>query len=120
MLDQRLRESGGREVTLTWPQLRGEHPYGDLSWAVCLSAVLPHPCPSSRRLFIFPFNSLTLFLLLRLSSAKPLAPVIMDGKKPEEEEDDEDKQYVVEEAAPPPPDAPEVDVVSSDPSCEIQ
>lgn len=49
----------------------------------------------------------------RLSSAKPFALVIMDGKKQqEEEEDDEDKQYVVEEAAPPPPDAPELDVVS--------
>lgn len=60
------------------------------------------------------FSSLLLrLLLLRLSSAKPLAPVIMDGKKPEEGEDDEDKQYVVEEAAPPPPDAPELDVVSS-------
>lgn len=55
---------------------------------------------------------MTSFLSLRLSSAKPLAPVILDGKKQEEDENDEDKQYVVEEAAPPPADAPELDVVS--------
>lgn len=43
----------------------------------------------------------------RLSSAKPPAPVIMDGKKLSEDEEDEDEQFVVEEAAPPPLDAPE-------------
>ncbi|KAM6934855.1 TRAF3-interacting protein 1 [Xenentodon cancila] len=42
----------------------------------------------------------------RLSSAKPSAPVIMDGKKLS---DDEDEQFVVEEAVPPPSDAPEID-----------
>ncbi|XP_041663283.1 TRAF3-interacting protein 1 isoform X2 [Cheilinus undulatus] len=46
----------------------------------------------------------------RLSSAKPSAPVIMDGKRLSEDEDDEDEQFVVEEAAPLPSDAPEMDV----------
>uniref|UniRef100_A0A4W6G8S3 TRAF3-interacting protein 1 n=1 Tax=Lates calcarifer TaxID=8187 RepID=A0A4W6G8S3_LATCA len=48
----------------------------------------------------------------RLSSAKPSAPVIMDGKKLSEDEEDEDEQFLVEEAVPPPPDAPEMEVVS--------
>ncbi|XP_040913702.1 TRAF3-interacting protein 1 isoform X2 [Toxotes jaculatrix] len=47
----------------------------------------------------------------RLSSAKPLAPVIMDGKKLSEDEENEDDQFLVEEAVPPPPDAPEMEVV---------
>ncbi|XP_018537784.1 TRAF3-interacting protein 1 [Lates calcarifer] len=46
----------------------------------------------------------------RLSSAKPSAPVIMDGKKLSEDEEDEDEQFLVEEAVPPPPDAPEMEV----------
>uniref|UniRef100_A0A8D2ZS90 TRAF3-interacting protein 1 n=1 Tax=Scophthalmus maximus TaxID=52904 RepID=A0A8D2ZS90_SCOMX len=46
----------------------------------------------------------------RLSSAKPSAPVIMDGKKLSEDEDDEDGQFLVEEAAPLPSDAPEMEV----------
>lgn len=46
----------------------------------------------------------------RLSSAKPSAPVIMDGKRLSEDEEDEDEQFVVEEAVPPPPDAPEMEV----------
>ncbi|XP_061579927.1 TRAF3-interacting protein 1 isoform X3 [Cololabis saira] len=41
----------------------------------------------------------------RLSSAKPSAPVILDGKK---SSDDEDEQFVVEEAVPPPSDALEI------------
>ncbi|CAN9497950.1 unnamed protein product [Ophioblennius macclurei] len=41
----------------------------------------------------------------RLSSAKPSAQVIMDGKKLSEDEED-DEQFLVEEAAPPPSDAP--------------
>ncbi|XP_031730913.1 TRAF3-interacting protein 1 isoform X2 [Anarrhichthys ocellatus] len=45
----------------------------------------------------------------RLSSAKPSAPVIMDGKMLSEDEEDEDKQFLVEEAVPPPSDAPEVE-----------
>lgn len=50
---------------------------------------------------------------LRLSSAKPSAPVIMDGKKiAEEDDDDDDEQFLVEEAVPPPSGAPEVEVVS--------
>ncbi|XP_072253962.1 TRAF3-interacting protein 1 isoform X2 [Leuresthes tenuis] len=43
----------------------------------------------------------------RLPSAKPLAPVIMDGKKLSEDEEDEDEQFLVEEAVPPPPDVSE-------------
>ncbi|XP_075961245.1 TRAF3-interacting protein 1 isoform X1 [Anarhichas minor] len=46
----------------------------------------------------------------RLSSAKPSAPVIMDGKMLSEDEEDEDEQFLVEEAVPPPSDAPEVEV----------
>ncbi|XP_051260390.1 TRAF3-interacting protein 1 isoform X2 [Dicentrarchus labrax] len=46
----------------------------------------------------------------RLSSAKPSAPVIMDGKRLSEDEEDEDEQFVVEEAVPPPTDAPEMEV----------
>lgn len=49
---------------------------------------------------------------LRLSSAKPSAPVIMDGKKIAEEDEDDDEQFLVEEAVPPPSGAPEVEVVS--------
>ncbi|KAI3356500.1 hypothetical protein L3Q82_017707 [Scortum barcoo] len=48
----------------------------------------------------------------RLSSAKPTAPVIMDGNRLSEDEEDEDEQFVVEEAVPPPSDAPEMEVVS--------
>lgn len=47
----------------------------------------------------------------RLSSAKPSAPVIMDGKRLSEDEEDEDEQFVVEEAVPPPSDAPEMEMV---------
>ncbi|XP_070771009.1 TRAF3-interacting protein 1 [Enoplosus armatus] len=46
----------------------------------------------------------------RLSSAKPSAPVIMDGKRLSEDEEDEDEQFVVEEAVPPPSDAPGMEV----------
>ncbi|KAG8000835.1 TRAF3-interacting protein 1 [Nibea albiflora] len=46
----------------------------------------------------------------RLSSAKPSAPVIMDGKKLSEDEEDEDEQFVVEEAVPPASDIPEMEV----------
>ncbi|CAK6963663.1 TRAF3-interacting protein 1 isoform X1 [Scomber scombrus] len=46
----------------------------------------------------------------RLSSAKPSAPVIMDGKKLSEDEEDEDEQFLVEEAVPPPSDAPEMEM----------
>ncbi|XP_070832590.1 TRAF3-interacting protein 1 isoform X1 [Chaetodon trifascialis] len=46
----------------------------------------------------------------RLSSAKPSAPVIMDGKRLSEDEEDEDEQFVVEEAAPPSLDAAEMEV----------
>ncbi|TKS67593.1 TRAF3-interacting protein 1 [Collichthys lucidus] len=46
----------------------------------------------------------------RLSSAKPSAPVIMDGKKLSEDEEDEDEQFVVEEAVPPAPDVAEMEV----------
>lgn len=49
---------------------------------------------------------------LRLSSAKPSAPVIMDGKKILEEDEDDDEQFLVEEAVPPPSGAPEMEVVS--------
>ncbi|XP_032368844.1 TRAF3-interacting protein 1 isoform X3 [Etheostoma spectabile] len=44
----------------------------------------------------------------RLSSAKPSAPVIMDGKMLSEDEEDEDEQFLVE--VPPPSDSPEMDV----------
>ncbi|XP_042350430.1 TRAF3-interacting protein 1 isoform X3 [Plectropomus leopardus] len=50
----------------------------------------------------------------RLSSAKPSAPVIMDGKRLSEDEEDEDEQFLVEEAVPPPSDAPEMEVPSQD------
>ncbi|XP_047457703.1 TRAF3-interacting protein 1 isoform X2 [Mugil cephalus] len=46
----------------------------------------------------------------RLSSAKPSAPVIMDGKRLSEDEEDEDEQFLVEEAVPPPSDAPEMEL----------
>uniref|UniRef100_UPI0037E8294D TRAF3-interacting protein 1 isoform X2 n=1 Tax=Semicossyphus pulcher TaxID=241346 RepID=UPI0037E8294D len=46
----------------------------------------------------------------RLSSAKPPAPVIMDGKRLSEDEEDEDEQFVVEEAAPLAADAPAMEV----------
>uniref|UniRef100_A0A3P8SFY2 TRAF3-interacting protein 1 n=1 Tax=Amphiprion percula TaxID=161767 RepID=A0A3P8SFY2_AMPPE len=48
----------------------------------------------------------------RLSSAKPSAPVILDGKRLSEDEEDEDEQFLVEEAVPPPSEAPEIEVVS--------
>uniref|UniRef100_A0A3Q0R728 TRAF3-interacting protein 1 n=1 Tax=Amphilophus citrinellus TaxID=61819 RepID=A0A3Q0R728_AMPCI len=48
----------------------------------------------------------------RLSSAKPSAPIIMDGKKISEEDEDEDEQFLVEEAVPQPLDAPEMEAVS--------
>lgn len=54
----------------------------------------------------------SLCLPFRLSSAKPSASVIMDGKRLSEDEEDEDEQFVVEEAVPPPSDAPEMEVVS--------
>lgn len=38
----------------------------------------------------------------RMSSVRPMAPVIMDGKRPSE---DEDEQFIIE-AVPPPTDAP--------------
>ncbi|XP_062259122.1 TRAF3-interacting protein 1 isoform X2 [Platichthys flesus] len=46
----------------------------------------------------------------RLSSAKPSAPVIMDGKKLSEDEEDEDEQFVVEEVVPRLSHAPELNV----------
>ncbi|XP_054871221.1 TRAF3-interacting protein 1 isoform X2 [Amphiprion ocellaris] len=46
----------------------------------------------------------------RLSSAKPSAPVILDGKRLSEDEEDEDEQFLVEEAVPPPSEAPEIEV----------
>ncbi|KAM8854719.1 TRAF3-interacting protein 1 [Spinachia spinachia] len=46
----------------------------------------------------------------RLSSAKPLAPVIMDGKMLSDDEEDEDEQFLVEEAVPLPAEAPEMEV----------
>ncbi|XP_034549650.1 TRAF3-interacting protein 1 isoform X2 [Notolabrus celidotus] len=52
----------------------------------------------------------------RLSSAKPSAPVIMDGKKLSEDEEDDDEQFVVEEAAQLPSDVPEMD---ADPAQEL-
>ncbi|XP_060944443.1 TRAF3-interacting protein 1 [Limanda limanda] len=52
----------------------------------------------------------------RLSSAKPSAPVIMDGKKLSEDEEDEDEQFVVEEVVPRLSDAPELEV---DPAQEL-
>ncbi|KAM4731202.1 TRAF3-interacting protein 1 isoform 2-T2 [Anableps anableps] len=45
----------------------------------------------------------------RLSSAKPPAPIIMDGKRMSEDEDDDDEQFLVVEAVPPPPDAPKTE-----------
>ncbi|KAK5890720.1 hypothetical protein CesoFtcFv8_014212 [Champsocephalus esox] len=49
----------------------------------------------------------------RLTSAKPSAPVILDGKRESEDEEDEDEQFLVEEAIPPPPDASDMDVGSA-------
>lgn len=48
----------------------------------------------------------------RLSSAKPPAPLILDGKRLSEDEEDEDEQFVVEESVPAPADAAGVDIVS--------
>ncbi|XP_040056762.2 TRAF3-interacting protein 1 isoform X1 [Gasterosteus aculeatus] len=45
----------------------------------------------------------------RLSSAKPPAPVIMDGKVLSDDEEDEDEQFLVEEAVPPPAEAPDME-----------
>ncbi|XP_011488257.1 TRAF3-interacting protein 1 isoform X2 [Oryzias latipes] len=45
----------------------------------------------------------------RLSSAKPRAPVIMDGKKMSDDEEEDDEQFLVEEAPPPPLSVPESD-----------
>lgn len=109
VLDRRPLESGGRKVTQMWPQPRGEG-WNNVSGERRFQSNAPrlnYDISSSCLLLL-----LLLSLSLRLSSAKPLAPVIMDGKKQQEDEDDEDKQYVVEEAAPPPADAPELDVVS--------
>nr|XP_046260331.1 TRAF3-interacting protein 1 isoform X2 [Scatophagus argus] len=50
----------------------------------------------------------------RLSSAKPPAPVIMDGKRLSEDEEDVDEQFVVEEAVPPPADAPAMEEPSQE------
>ncbi|KAM6986218.1 TRAF3-interacting protein 1 [Aplochiton taeniatus] len=46
----------------------------------------------------------------RLSSAKPPAPVIMEGRKLSDDEEDDDEQFVVEEAALPLPDMPQMEV----------
>ncbi|XP_044072005.1 TRAF3-interacting protein 1 isoform X2 [Siniperca chuatsi] len=46
----------------------------------------------------------------RLSSVKPSAPVIMDGKRLSDDEEDDDEQFVVEEAVPPTSDAHEMEV----------
>ncbi|XP_026151736.1 TRAF3-interacting protein 1 isoform X2 [Mastacembelus armatus] len=43
-------------------------------------------------------------------SAKPSAPVIMDGKKLSEDEEDEDEQFLVEEAVPASSDVPEMEL----------
>ncbi|XP_040003457.1 TRAF3-interacting protein 1 isoform X2 [Xiphias gladius] len=51
----------------------------------------------------------------RLSSAKPSAPVIIDGKKLSEDEEDEDEQFLVEEAVPPPSNVPDME----DPAQEL-
>ncbi|XP_062312345.1 TRAF3-interacting protein 1 isoform X2 [Osmerus eperlanus] len=45
----------------------------------------------------------------RLSSAKPPASVIMEGRKLSEDEEEDEEMFVVEETAPPPPDMPEME-----------
>ncbi|XP_046903159.1 TRAF3-interacting protein 1 isoform X2 [Hypomesus transpacificus] len=45
----------------------------------------------------------------RLSSAKPPAAVIMEGRKLSEDEEDDEELFVVEETVPPPPDMPEME-----------
>ncbi|XP_047226808.1 TRAF3-interacting protein 1 isoform X2 [Girardinichthys multiradiatus] len=45
----------------------------------------------------------------RLSSAKPPAPIIMDGKRMSEDEEDDDEQFLVVEAVPPLPDVSETE-----------
>lgn len=45
-------------------------------------------------------------LFLRLSSAKPTAPIILDGKRASDDEEDEDEQFLVMEAVTPHPDSP--------------
>ncbi|XP_032423332.1 TRAF3-interacting protein 1 isoform X4 [Xiphophorus hellerii] len=42
----------------------------------------------------------------RLSSAKPAAPIILDGKRKSDDEEDEDEQFLVMEAVTPHPDSP--------------
>ncbi|KAM3607843.1 uncharacterized protein V6R79_015027 [Siganus canaliculatus] len=49
----------------------------------------------------------------RTPSAKPLAPVIMDGKRLSEDEEDEDEQFIVEETVPLPSDAADMDMVQA-------
>lgn len=59
-------------------------------------------------------------LSFRLSSAKPSANVIMDGKKMSEDEADEDEQFLVEEAVPSPADIPEKELVSTSYHLNVQ
>ena len=49
----------------------------------------------------------------RLSSAKPPAAVIMEGRKLSEDEEDDEELFVVEETVPPPPDMPEMEPVGA-------
>ncbi|XP_008400455.1 TRAF3-interacting protein 1 isoform X8 [Poecilia reticulata] len=45
----------------------------------------------------------------RLSSAKPVAPIILDGRKTSDDEEDEDEQFLVMEAVTPHPDSPKTE-----------
>ncbi|XP_043987638.1 TRAF3-interacting protein 1 isoform X3 [Gambusia affinis] len=45
----------------------------------------------------------------RLSSAKPTAPIILDGKRASDDEEDEDEQFLVMEAVTPHPDSPKTE-----------
>uniref|UniRef100_A0A3P9PSW2 TNF receptor-associated factor 3 interacting protein 1 n=1 Tax=Poecilia reticulata TaxID=8081 RepID=A0A3P9PSW2_POERE len=47
----------------------------------------------------------------RLSSAKPVAPIILDGRKTSDDEEDEDEQFLVMEAVTPHPDSPKTERV---------
>uniref|UniRef100_A0A3B3TM93 TRAF3-interacting protein 1 n=1 Tax=Poecilia latipinna TaxID=48699 RepID=A0A3B3TM93_9TELE len=60
----------------------------------------------------------------RLSSAKPTAPIILDGKRTSDDEEDEDEQFLVMEAVTPHPDSPKTervgDMIIHGYDCEVK
>lgn len=74
---------------------------------------------AEKMLYFAPWPPSKFCVCVRLTSAKPPAAVITEGKKLSE---DEDEQFVVLEAAPPPPDMPEMvrEYIHTVPSESIQ